>query len=117
MITETMGRRFRLLMSLLDGEPDFDPSVAMFRDGLTVNQVVSRLAPELGGPALVVGQQAVQEQVRNALDRQAAVIHEQLDQIEQLETYAGQLLDHITQLEAENTALRRALAAARQIAA
>jgi hypothetical protein len=62
-------------------------------------------------------QQAVQAQTRDALDPQAAVIHEQAKTIEELREYAGQLVEDIEVLqgviehqEATIAALRRALA-------
>jgi hypothetical protein len=103
MIIEKMARRFKQFMSLLDDEPSFDSAIALFREGRTINEVVSRLAPTLGGPALVAGQQLVQEQIRRGIDKQAAVIREQYETIEKLQDYAARL-------ERENAMLRRALA-------
>jgi hypothetical protein len=98
-IVEKMARRFKQFMSLLDDEPASDPSVALFQQGLTVNEVVSRLAPELGGVAMVAGQQAVQEQVRKAIDRQATAIYEQAEEIAELRKYIDGLHRYIAQLE------------------
>jgi hypothetical protein len=102
-IIEKMRDRFRQFLSILDDEPAFDPSVALFRDGLTVNQVVSRLAPQLGGPVLVVAQNEVEHQLRRGIDKQTHVIHEQAEVIEELREYARRL-------EHEIISLRRVLA-------
>jgi hypothetical protein len=99
MIVEKMARRFKQFLSLLEDEPSYDPSVALFRQGMTVNEVVSRLAPTLGGPSLVAGQQAVQEQVRKAVDKQAAVIRDQHEEIAELREYIDGLHRYIAQLE------------------
>jgi septal ring factor EnvC (AmiA/AmiB activator) len=63
---------------------------------------VSRLAPQLGGPAMVAGQQMVQEQIQRVIEKQAAVIREQRETIEDMEEY-------INRLHGEIAALRRQL--------
>jgi hypothetical protein len=105
-----MRRRFRQFMSLLDDEPAFDPSVALFRQGMSINEVVGRLAPTLGGPAMVAGQRVVQGQIQSALDKQVATIHEQAETIEGLREYVAKLVEHIETQECVIVGLRRALA-------
>ena len=58
--------------------------------GLSAAQVVSALAPKLGGPAIVMAQNAVQQQARDVIGSQAAKVEQQAAEIQAWAEYAEQ---------------------------
>jgi hypothetical protein len=109
MILERMAERLKQFTALLADNPQDDPALALWSEGHSINQVVSRLAPQLGGPALVRAQNAIEHQARGLMHYQAETVEQLQAALEEWQEYAGKL-------EAENAKLRAALATRQQVA-
>jgi hypothetical protein len=101
-IIEKMRARLRAFAALLADEPDSpqaDQALHLFEQGWSINQVVAKLAPDLGGPLMRRAQVAVEHQARVTLHQQAAIAKAQREEIAELREYIEGLHRYIAQLE------------------
>src|SRR3712207_5871530 len=115
-----MADRLRGFVSLLADDPRApteDQALGLFAEGWSINQAVSRLAPQLGGAALLQAQIAVEHQARGLMHQQPETVEQQQAALEEWQEYAGKLEANIEALqgviehqEATIATRRRALA-------
>ena len=91
--------------------PDADPALAMFTLGRSIAETTSALVPGLAGPALVIGQRSVEQDIRNlvigqdaTIAQQQETIDRQAERIEELEERIHQLLLRIEQMRRREAA-------------
>lgn len=114
MIIPQMLIRLKHFVQQLADEPETsldDPALMTFVMGRSIAETTSALGPGLAGPALVIGQRTVEQDIRNLILGQTQQIVEQQETIDEQQEIITALRKEIHMLELRIEQMRRQQAA------